>query len=173
MSWIWVLFPFLLQTIVIILDEAIFHIKRGLPRWERIGHPLDTLSVIACTAYVLFVPFSSYSLKGFITLAILSCLFVTKDEFIHKEHCPASEQWLHSLLFLNHPIMLGCLGLIWPVVSNSGVPTWLISWQAASLYLYFFLVLQGCLMACFCLYQIIYWNFIYEEKPAEDQQPLL
>jgi hypothetical protein len=169
MSWIFVLVPFVLQTLVILLDEGIFHIKRGLPRWERIGHPLDTLSVIACTAYVLFVPFSPSALKWFVVLAIISCLFVTKDEFVHKEHCPASEQWLHALLFLNHPIMLGCLGLIWPVISKKEVPVWLNSWQSASSQLYVFLFMQGCLMVAFCLYQIIYWNFIYEE----DQQRVL
>ena len=32
-------------------------------------------------------------------LAIFSCLLVTKDEFSHKQDCPAAEQWLHAILF--------------------------------------------------------------------------
>ena len=81
---------------VINIDEFYFHVKRGLPKWERIGHPLDTLTVLACFAFILIFPYSSLNLKIYIGLALFSCVFVTKDEFVHKECCPASEQWLHA-----------------------------------------------------------------------------
>ena len=145
--WFLALFPFILQSLVIGIDEYYFHLKRGLPRWERIGHPIDTLSVLICFGLVLLVPYSAVMLKVFIALAILSCLLVTKDEFVHKHHCPASEQWLHALLFLNHPIMLGCMGLIWARWSN----------------LLPLLMIPAALTLLFFLYQVVYWNFIWEE----------
>src|SRR5262245_55944652 len=111
--WLLITIPFIIQLVVIGVDEVYFHLKRGLPRWERIGHPLDTLSVLFCFLFVLYIPFSSFALKSYIALAVFSCLFVTKDEFVHKHHCPASENWLHALLFLNHPVVLSALGLIW------------------------------------------------------------
>lgn len=40
--------PFPLQMICMAVDEAHFHRWRGLPRWERLGHSLDTLTVLAC-----------------------------------------------------------------------------------------------------------------------------
>ncbi len=139
--------PFILQAVVIGIDEYCFHLKRGLPRWERIGHPIDTLSVLLCLGFVLFIPYSGAMLKMFIALAILSCLLVTKDEFVHKHHCPASEQWLHALLFLNHPILLGCMGLIWARMSS----------------LLPFLIAPAVFTLFFFFYQVIYWNFIWEE----------
>lgn len=143
------LLPFLVQTVAIGLDETYFHIKRGLPKWERIGHPLDTLSVIACLLFVLLVPYSSGALKVFIGLAIFSCLMVTKDEFVHKHHCPAAEHWLHAILFITHPIMLASLGLIW----------------GRDMLIFFpFLYVQLLLISLFFLYQVIYWNFIWKEE---------
>src|SRR3569832_756358 len=113
--------PFIVQTIVIILDEYLFHIKRGLPKWERIGHPIDTLSVIACFAFVLFIPYEPGYIKYYVITAILSCLMVTKDEFVHKHHCPAAEHWLHSILFVNQSVLLTTMGLMWPKVQGNEV----------------------------------------------------
>ncbi len=149
MTWQIVFFiPFLVQTAVIVWDEFYFHHKRGLPRWERIGHPIDTLSVVACFAFVLVFPHSSPFLWCFVTLGVFSCFLVTKDEFVHKEHCNAAEQWLHAILFLNHPLVLISIG-------------WM--WMQGSVYRPFML-LQLSSAALFCLYQIFYWNFVWKEK---------
>jgi len=51
------LIPFGVQAFLIILDEYVFHIKRALPKWERIGHPLDTLSVVVCLIMVQLIPY--------------------------------------------------------------------------------------------------------------------
>ena len=98
--------PFALQAVGMVFDEGYFHIRRGLPRWERIGHPIDTGSVLICMAFVLFVPFSATALAVYIALASFSSILVTKDEFVHKEHCPATENWLHAVLFTLHPVAL-------------------------------------------------------------------
>ena len=149
--------PFILQAIVIVLDEYLFHLKRGLPKWERIGHPLDTLSVIACFIFVLFVPYGPGMIKYYVITAIFSCLLITKDEFVHKHHCPAAEQWLHAILFVNHSVLLAAMGLITPKIHGHDVFAWLPSAEA----LVPFLGAQALFAGLFCLYQIVYWNLIY------------
>ena len=151
-----ILIPFFLQMIVIALDEIVFHIKRDLPKWERIGHPLDTLTVIACFAFVWLVPFDSSLIWWYVALAAFSCLFVTKDEFVHKHHCPAAEQWLHAVLFINHSVLLTCLGLIWPHLHGIEMFSFLPSLAQ----LKFLVASQLVGATIFCLYQVIYWNFI-------------
>ncbi len=123
--WILSLIPFVLQAVAIGIDEICFHRRRGLPRWERIGHPIDTFSVLLCLGYVLFVPYSKEAILPYVILAIASSLIVTKDEFVHKEHCPASEQWLHATLFLLHPITLVSAALIWPASQGIETAPWL------------------------------------------------
>lgn len=150
--------PFILQAIVISLDEYIFHLKRGLPKWERIGHPLDTLSVIGCFMFVLYVPYAPDMIKYYIATALFSCLLITKDEFVHKHHCPAAEQWLHALLFVNHSILLTAMGLMWPRLQGHAVFEWL---PAADI-LTPFLWIQAIFATLFFLYQVVYWNFIYQ-----------
>lgn len=138
--------PFLLQTALIFCDEFYFHIRRGLPRWERMGHPLDTLTVLICLAFTLIFPYNPMTRMVYIGLALFSAIFVTKDEFVHKEWCPAGEQWLHALLFLNHPVVLFALAYLWQFKLEPLVGRFL--WG------------QTLAVACFGLYQWIYWNFV-------------
>jgi hypothetical protein len=142
MLFLWII-PFLLQAPLILLDEWIYHRKRGLPTWERIGHPLDTLSVVICLSLPSFAAYSPFSFKIYLGLAVFSCFMVTKDEWVHKHHCPAGEHWLHAVLFLNHPVLLTAAGFLWA----SAVP-----WAAS------FLKLQMCLAALLMIYQGVYWN---------------
>jgi len=162
-----ILLPFLIQILVIHFDEFYFHVRRGLPKWERIGHPLDTLTVLACFAFILWIPYSSLALKFYIALAIFSCVFVTKDEFVHKECCPASEQWLHALLFLNHPIVLTAAALLWPFVHGMEGFAWLSHWQAHTETLRLLLQIQLGAIFLFFLYQVLYWNVLWKEKTVE------
>ncbi len=154
--------PFIVQTLVILIDEFYFHVRRGLPKWERLGHPLDTLTVLICFLFVIFVPYSSLALKIYIGMAILSCIFVTKDEFVHKECCPASEQWLHALLFLNHPVVLASAGLIWLTLGRAEVPPWLDGLIPYGQMLSTFLWAQSGMIALFFLYQLVYWNLLWK-----------
>lgn len=161
-----IIIPFIVQALAIGFDEYYFHIRRGLPLWERIGHPIDTLSVFGCLLFVLLVPYSPIALKWYIGLAVFSCLMITKDEWVHKHHCPASEQWLHACLFINHPIVLTATGIIWWVLSGSTAPIWVQSWLNNQQILHNMLVGQTVSIALFFLYQVIYWNFIWKEKQA-------
>ncbi len=167
--WCLALLPFALQALAIALDEGVFHVRRGLPKWERIGHPLDTLSVLVCMGYVLFVPFSGKALALYIVLAAFSSILVTKDEFVHKEHCPASENWLHAVLFILHPITLTCAGFIWPVVQGMEVTPWIARWLSEPESLRFFLQVQFAAMTVFLVYQIVFWNVIWKDKPVITQ----
>jgi hypothetical protein len=116
MTW-WSL-PFVLQGLLLAIDEIIFHRRRGLGWWERLGHPLDTLSVAATQGYLLLYPLgpsgdatqNSDRLMIYLGICTFSCLLVTKDEWIHSKECPPTENWLHSLLFILHPITLGVSG---------------------------------------------------------------
>jgi hypothetical protein len=161
-----ILLPFLVQMLVITCDEFYFHVRRGLPKWERLGHPLDTLTVLICFLFVLFIPFSALALKIYIGLAIFSCVFVTKDEFVHKECCPASEQWLHAFLFINHPIVLTAAGILWAVI-NGATPEMFSALREHADSLRTFLNIQAASAALFLIYQSIYWNVIWKDKAPE------
>ena len=164
--WILSLIPFVLQAIAIGIDEGYFHVRRGLPKWERIGHPIDTLSVMACLAFVLMVPFSKSMVGIYALLAVFSSFLVTKDEKVHKEHCPALEQWLHAVLFTLHPITLLSLGLLWPVLYEVSLPLWLSSYLTFPFSIALFIKGQLALMSLFFLYQVVFWNFLWKEKPV-------
>lgn len=162
MWWLAIL-PFCFQALCIAIDEGYFHVRRGLPKWERIGHPIDTLSVLCCMGFVIFVPFSSPMLILYCALALFSCILVTKDEFVHKEHCPATEQWIHALLFTLHPIALISAGFMWPVVQEIEVAPWIAMLFNHPKILHLFLWGQFGTMGLFCLYQIVFWNFVWKE----------
>lgn len=129
-----------LQALVMLVDELLFHRRRGLPRWERVGHPVDTLSVLACYGVSLWLPPTQSNLTVYIGLAASSCLLVTKDELVHAARCEPAEQWLHSVLFVLHPIVLAAVALLWVQQART------LLWLSASL------------TAAFGLYQASYWN---------------
>jgi hypothetical protein len=134
--------PIAAQGAAMIADEGWFHRKRGLGRWERVGHPLDTLTVAACYAWLLFhSPGDRNVLPGYIALAALSCIFVTKDEFVHAKHCAPAEHWLHAILFVLHPLVFLAFWTIWA----AGGSTWVLQ-------------LQLSLTLGFCAYQVGYWS---------------
>lgn len=133
--------PFLLQGSAMFFDEVFFHRKRGLPLWERIGHPIDSLSVFICYLFIFLRPFTESNLYIYIGLCAFSCLLITKDEFIHTEKCEAREHWLHAILFVLHPITFLAAGIIWKDGLSSS-----------------FLLMQPIVIFLFMLYQIIYWR---------------
>jgi 2-polyprenyl-3-methyl-5-hydroxy-6-metoxy-1,4-benzoquinol methylase len=136
------------QAIAMLVDELWFHRRRGLGRWERIGHPLDTLTIVACLAWLLIAsPSDPIALPIYVGLAISSTLFVTKDESIHARECGGGEQWLHAVLFALHPIVLAAFGLVW--------------WSGHDA------LLAGQLVVTlgFLGYQVLYWNVL--RRPVE------
>lgn len=132
------LIPIGLQALAMLVDEGVFHRRRELPRWERIGHPLDTLTIIACLAWLLL----GGGWPGYIVLAIFSTLFVTKDEGVHTKLCTAGEQWLHAVLFALHPIVLAAFAYL--SVGHRDI-----------------LVGQLVVTTAFMTYQVGYWNWLH------------
>lgn len=130
--------PFILQGACMIADEFLYHEKRGLPLWEKIGHPLDTLTVLATYLYLIL---GAGNLTIYISLAAFSCLFITKDEFVHAKQCSGAEHWLHAMLFVLHPLsFLSAYFLV----------------QSGEVY---FLQIQAGVIFCFMLYQSLRWSF--------------
>jgi hypothetical protein len=138
------LLPAFLQTLAMLADEGWCHRKRGLPKWERLGHPLDTLSVAACYGWLVATSPGAHGLVGYASLASFSCLFITKDEFVHSRVCDAQESWLHAVLFVLHPIVFLAFGVIW----WSGQHLWLIRAQLVA-------------TMAFAGYQLLYWSVLW------------
>jgi 2-polyprenyl-6-hydroxyphenyl methylase/3-demethylubiquinone-9 3-methyltransferase len=152
----WLAIPIGLQALAMIVDEGVFHRRRGLPKWERIGHPLDTLTIALCLAWLVATrPSDAHALAIYVALAAFSTLFVTKDEPIHTRLCTAGEQWLHSLLFVLHPIVLAAFGMLWWAGGHEAI-----------------LVGQLAVVVAFGGYQVTYWNVIRRERPVQEAREI-
>jgi 2-polyprenyl-6-hydroxyphenyl methylase/3-demethylubiquinone-9 3-methyltransferase len=128
--WFWGL-PCALQGLAMGVDELGFHRRRPVPRWEWLGHLLDTLVFMACLAVAALLPPAPGNLRLYAILAAVSCLVITKDEFIHQKLCPGGEHWLHAVLFVLHPMVLGAVFCLWtgfappwapPAAAAQGLP---------------------------------------------------
>lgn len=145
--------PFVIQGIVMFVDEFYYHHKRGLPKWEILGHPLDSLTVLACFSFLNFTNYSYENMVVFICLASFSCLFVTKDELIHYKLCSAGEMWLHGLLFVLHPLTFTSAAYIWWLREMpSEIPIHEFNLLSSVL------KYQSSLVVFFMIYQITYWG---------------
>jgi hypothetical protein len=153
--------PFASQGVLMLIDEFVYHRRRGLGRWERLGHPIDTLAVLLCLALAARTGFTSGRLAAFIGFGALSCLLITKDEFVHHRECTAGESWLHSLLFVLHPMVFLSAGTIWFLrEAPPGTRPLLLAGVDARL-VAGVLDMQLVLGAAFLLYQILYWSFLW------------
>lgn len=130
------------QGICMLFDEFYFHHKRGLGKWESLGHPIDSFLFLICFLFCLAIPYNTSYETFFIILSVISTLVITKDEFIHTKECPASENWLHALLFILHPISLFVLYKFWVEGENT------------------LIAIQAAIIGLFMLYQLTYWNWI-------------
>ena len=136
--------PIALQAVAMLVDEGVFHRRRGLPRWERLGHPLDTLTFVACLVWLL----AGGSMHGYLALAVGSTIFIFKDEPIHAQLCSRGEHLLHIALFVLHPLVLWAFTRV-----PHGV-----------------LVAQLAVTLAFLGYQVIYWNVVRAEPRRVNNQ---
>lgn len=143
-----------LQALLLSVDELVYHRRRGLGRFERIGHPVDSFCFFLPLAVQAWLPAEAPYTYVYVVLALLSSLVITKDEFIHVAHCSASEQWLHAMLFVVHaPVLVG-LGALWWLDAGSGLrhgAPWMV--------------------LGFLTHQIVYWGF--HARAGEGQQRVL
>jgi hypothetical protein len=155
--WALLVIPIVAQAIAIGVDERLFHRRREMPRWERVGHPLDAATVVACYAWVFVFAPSPAAIAGYGALALFSCLFVTKDEAIHARLATPAEHWLHAVLFLLHPTVLAAVALLWPALrmpAGSAAPAWIGDVAAARAALR----VAAVATASFGAFQALYWN---------------
>ncbi len=136
--------PVLLQGILMVYDESL-HRRRGLGAWERWGHPLDTLSVFIPLTIAAVFEFSETTLQIFIAAAAVSCVLVTKDEFVHTRECDAREHWVHAALFVLHPLVFVATGALWWLNPSDVV-----------------LASQPWILGVFFTYQIIFWSYLWK-----------
>lgn len=129
-----------IQGMLLVYDDLVLHQRRGLPRWERIGHPID--------AFCFSLPIGLAAWKGSETsstlyggLSLLSCVIILKDEWIHVGRINALEATLHAALFVLHPVTLY---LAWELAKTGQTFGLLLAWMA----------LVGVVV-----FQIIHWNF--------------
>lgn len=115
------------------IDEFYFHHRRKLPAWERRGHPMDTFFYLLALTWMWLAGSGAWTAG----LAVFSTLLITKDEFIHGKLCSPGEHWLHSVLFILHPV---CLYLAF---ASAG------TWSPGILVI----------LVLFLFFQIFYWNF--------------
>lgn len=142
------LVPAFLQMLAMFFDEFVFHRARGLPKWERLGHPLDTLSAALCFGWLVRTPPDApHALGVYVALCAFSCIFITKDEFVHSRLCEPAENWLHAVLFVLHPIVFLAFGVIWQLE----LAPWLVTLE---------LVLTLGLL----LQQVVYWRYFAREQ---------
>ncbi len=132
-----------LQGLAMLVDEFVFHRRRELPRWERIGHPLDTSTFLAVFLTLGLASPNPLSSAMLLLMMVFSCLFVTKDEWVHAQLCSGGESWLHAFLFVIHPTVFF---LAWHVWLQHG---------PQPLHLAYCVVLSAWLV-----YQIVYWNVL-------------
>lgn len=150
MSVVLLLVPAFLQAAAMAVDEGVWHRRRGLPKWERIGHPIDTISTAACYAWLSLVPPTrAGALAGYVALCAASCLVITKDEPVHARLCGPGESWVHAVLFVLHPIVFMGFGMIW----MSERHPWLLWGQFG-------------LTIAFATYQFAFWRFRWKRYPS-------
>lgn len=101
------------QTGLMLLDEGIWHRRRGLGVWESWGHALDSFVFAAALAPAALLAPSRGAAWLFFGLAAFSTLLATKDEWIHARECEPAEHWAHALLFVLHPSVLIAVGALW------------------------------------------------------------
>lgn len=109
-----------------LVDEFHFHRRRGLGKWERVGHPVDTLSVVVIYGLMVVWPPTQTAVSVAAVLSVFSCLLVTKDEFVHSKECEPLENWIHALLFVLHPLVLITSFMLWPLLHAAELPA---GWQ--------------------------------------------
>lgn len=149
------LLPFALQATLILIDEFYYHWRRGLPTWEIWGHPLDTFFSLLPFLYAARVtPDESTHLWIYGLLAGFSCLFITKDEFIHREICPPGEAWIHAMLFILHPLTFAAAAWIWISRDFRAV-----------------LPAQAAIMFLFMLYQLVTWGILWRTRERKEPRP--
>lgn len=141
-----------LQVILFHVDEYYFHRRRKLSRHEIISSLTDGAFYIIPLIIATFTRFSEIWKVAYIIMSAISCLSIVKNELFYPE-LKVKEKLTHSLLYVIHPILLYSFYLSWKGNFFDAYPNF---WIFQLLYL--------ALGFKTLTYQVIYWNYIHEEK---------
>lgn len=149
MTW-YLLLPLILQGVLVGVDELFCHRSRGLSLLEARLHIIDTL-LAALPLLVILVAgqITSSTMAIYTVVSTLSCLSITKEEGLHQKVCGPWEHWIHSLMFMVHPLVYISLGYQW--VNNTA--------NLAPIALTYFIM-----MLSFTLYQLVYWHSTHKRQ---------
>lgn len=131
-------------------DELFLHRKRGLTLYEARLHWIDTALVVFVQALAVFCEPTGFTMTLYLLAAILSCLSITKEEWLHREVCSGSEHWLHAMMFMLHPLSLLAAGITWQRLDRPLIH--LADWRLNVLLVY----TAG--TAIFLVYEMFYWR---------------
>ncbi|HEY7544568.1 MAG TPA: hypothetical protein VID27_06790, partial [Blastocatellia bacterium] len=115
-----------------------------------------------CWSVILVTEPTPTSIAVYTGLSIFSCLFVTKDEWMHAKFCRAGEHWLHAMLFILHPLSFLSAGLMWGAINSTRTNSQPFGWIRYEGFERTFLIVNATLTLFFGLYQLIYWNMIWK-----------
>ncbi|RHX93798.1 hypothetical protein DLM76_12420 [Leptospira yasudae] len=150
-------FPFFFGLVLAAIDEFYFHWKRGLPTWERIGHSIDIVFTIIPYSILIFFEYDQTNLLVYVIFALISCMTVVKDVWVHNRECEASEEFIHGLMSMLHPILLLIPALLWPSF-HGGQSSILLSKDATMFKFFFTAIYIGSFV--WLAYNFIFWNMI-------------
>ena len=157
------LLPLVEQGLAVLVDEFYFHFARGLPRWEHLGHPLDTFTVLAPILWQGFSLQSQGNLTVYIVAAAFSCFFVIKDEFVHADVCAPAEHVM--------PCSSSCIHWFLPRCPCSGLyitrPPERSCGSNRFRGLASALPIQAAILTLYMIYQAVYWNLIWKAPATE------
>ena len=74
-----------------------------------------------------------------------------------------------NILFLLHPITLGCAAVLWPIIQEVSVYPWKYDWLNHPLFYRWFFYTQSAIITLFFIYQIVFWNFIWNRREIVKQ----
>ena len=146
------LFLIILHVIIFHIDEYYFHRKRALCRKEVLGMFLDGALYLPPLVIASFAPYNDTWNVVFISFAVLSCISISKNEWFYKDDLSLKERWVHSVLYILHPILL--YGFYHSWINNYFVHN-LNFWMVQIMYLGFGVKTLT--------HQLIYWNYLRDD----------
>lgn len=142
-----------LHAALFYIDEYILHKRRGLSKSEINSGLIDGILYLVIVALTIFTTFNPTLGYIYISLGVLSCISIIKNEFLYPLDISRHERLIHAGLYVLHPLILYAFYISWEMnffVTNMNY------WMMQLGYL--------ALAVKVVVYHLIYWNYIHEKK---------
>lgn len=140
------------QIVLFHIDEYYFHRKRRVSRSETISALTDAVLYVIPLSIAVFMEHTPTWQGIYITMAIVSCISIAKNEFYYQ-NLRRKERLVHSFLYVLHPVVLYTFYTSWQGDYFNQYPSF---WIVQIIYL-------GVGVRSL-VHQLIYWNYIYTDK---------